>query len=164
MPYGFQYVQLDDGYDRGKNGEHYWIENWDFTNRSGQVWVNVTNIPAGVSTMRMWYGNPSASSSSNGDNAFIFFDDFPGTSINTGKWDVAASGFETCSGSYNDGLDIKEIDANGNLHIYDSGSYWCGLRSLNITFPENWKYSVKLKVDADIDFQVFGRRAGQISA
>lgn len=27
--YGFQYVQLDDGYDRGKNGEHYWIENWD---------------------------------------------------------------------------------------------------------------------------------------
>jgi hypothetical protein len=28
-PYGFQYVQLDDGFDRGKDGEHYWIENWD---------------------------------------------------------------------------------------------------------------------------------------
>ena len=28
-PYGFEYVQLDDGYDRGKKGEHYWIENWD---------------------------------------------------------------------------------------------------------------------------------------
>jgi hypothetical protein len=28
-PFGFQFVQLDDGYDRGKNGEHYWIENWD---------------------------------------------------------------------------------------------------------------------------------------
>jgi len=28
-PYGFQYVQLDDGYDRGPKGEHYWIENWD---------------------------------------------------------------------------------------------------------------------------------------
>jgi hypothetical protein len=27
--YGFDYVQLDDGYDRGKGGEHYWIENWD---------------------------------------------------------------------------------------------------------------------------------------
>jgi len=27
--YGFQYVQLDDGYDRGPNGEHYWIERWD---------------------------------------------------------------------------------------------------------------------------------------
>ena len=30
-PYGFQYVQLDDGYDRGKDGEHYWIENWNRT-------------------------------------------------------------------------------------------------------------------------------------
>lgn len=30
-PYGFEYVQLDDGYDRGKKGEHYWIENWDKT-------------------------------------------------------------------------------------------------------------------------------------
>ena len=28
-PYGFEYVQLDDGYDRGKDGEHYWIEQWD---------------------------------------------------------------------------------------------------------------------------------------
>src|SRR5882724_7638557 len=28
-PFGFQYVQLDDGYDRGKNGAHDWIENWD---------------------------------------------------------------------------------------------------------------------------------------
>jgi hypothetical protein len=27
--YGYQYVQLDDGYDRGKHGEHYWIEKWD---------------------------------------------------------------------------------------------------------------------------------------
>jgi hypothetical protein len=30
-PYGFEFVQLDDGYDRGKNGEHYWIANWDKT-------------------------------------------------------------------------------------------------------------------------------------
>jgi hypothetical protein len=28
-PYGFEFVQLDDGYDRGPNGEHFWIENWD---------------------------------------------------------------------------------------------------------------------------------------
>jgi len=28
-PYGFEYVELDDGYDRGPEGEHYWIERWD---------------------------------------------------------------------------------------------------------------------------------------
>jgi hypothetical protein len=28
-PYGFDYVALDDGYDRGPHGEHYWTEKWD---------------------------------------------------------------------------------------------------------------------------------------
>jgi hypothetical protein len=28
-PYGFQYVEIDDGYDRGLKEGHYWIENWD---------------------------------------------------------------------------------------------------------------------------------------
>lgn len=28
-PYGFQFVQLDDGYDRGPKGEHSWTTNWD---------------------------------------------------------------------------------------------------------------------------------------
>ena len=27
--YGLEYVRLDDGYDRGKSGEHYWIEKWN---------------------------------------------------------------------------------------------------------------------------------------
>ena len=28
-PYGFQYVQLDDGYDRGSQNGHFWVEHWD---------------------------------------------------------------------------------------------------------------------------------------
>ena len=28
-PYGFEYIELDDGYERGPKGEHYWIENWN---------------------------------------------------------------------------------------------------------------------------------------
>jgi len=28
-PYGFDYIVLDDGYDRGKSGEHYWTEKWN---------------------------------------------------------------------------------------------------------------------------------------
>jgi alpha-galactosidase len=31
VPYGFQYIELDDGYDRGKSKEYYWVENWDVT-------------------------------------------------------------------------------------------------------------------------------------
>jgi hypothetical protein len=29
MVFGFQYVQLDDGYHRDETGQHYWMENWD---------------------------------------------------------------------------------------------------------------------------------------
>ena len=39
-PYGFEYVELDDGYDRGPKGEHYWIENWDPKNfPHGAPWL-----------------------------------------------------------------------------------------------------------------------------
>lgn len=68
----------------------YWIESWDYANRSARVWVNVTNLPTSVSSMRMWYGNPNATSSSNGDATFEFFDDYEGTSLNLTKWDVKA--------------------------------------------------------------------------
>ncbi len=27
--YGFEYVQMDDGYDTGPEGQHWWIEHWD---------------------------------------------------------------------------------------------------------------------------------------
>ena len=39
-PYGFGYVELDDGYDRGAKGEHYWIENWDASKfPHGAAWL-----------------------------------------------------------------------------------------------------------------------------
>jgi hypothetical protein len=39
-PYGFEYVQIDDGYDRGPKGEHYWIENWSReTFPHGPAWL-----------------------------------------------------------------------------------------------------------------------------
>ncbi len=70
-PYGFQFVQLDDGYDRGKDGEHYWIENWDKTKfPHGPQWLTdyikskglraglwlVPNVYAGALTQHPeWY-------------------------------------------------------------------------------------------------------------
>jgi hypothetical protein len=39
-PYGFQYIQIDDGYDRSPKEGHYWIEHWD-TNKfpKGPQWI-----------------------------------------------------------------------------------------------------------------------------
>ena len=50
-------------------------------------WVKVPSIPAGTSKdIYMYYGNTSATSSSDGDNVFEFFDDFTGVSLDTNKW------------------------------------------------------------------------------
>ena len=65
----------------------YWIEKWDSVNQEAIVWVKVPNIPAsGTTTIYMYYGNPSATSESNGDATFEIFDHFEGTSLNTSKW------------------------------------------------------------------------------
>jgi len=61
------------------NEMKYWVEKWDPANSSALVWVNVTNIPSGTSTIRMFYGNTLATSSSNGAATFEFFDDFEGS-------------------------------------------------------------------------------------
>ena len=76
----------------------YWIENYTATNAT--VWVNVTYLPSGgTSQLYMYYGNPSASSQSNGDAVFIFFDDFPGASINATKWNIVdATGWSVANG------------------------------------------------------------------
>ena len=51
----------------------YWIES---SNSSyADVWVKVPTINT-TSYIYIYYGNASASSLSNGDNTFIFFDDF----------------------------------------------------------------------------------------
>lgn len=60
----------------------YWIENYTVDNVT--VWVRRLENANG--TIYMYYGNASATSAENGNNTFIFFDDFSGTSIDTAKW------------------------------------------------------------------------------
>ena len=55
----------------------YWIEEWDKTNKSGKIWVEVPLILASETKgIYMYYGNSSASSASNGGNTFEFFHDY----------------------------------------------------------------------------------------
>jgi len=61
----------------------YWIES-GLNTSSTRIWVRVPSVPAGSSTIYMYYGNSSAISASNGDTTFDFFDDF--NSANTTKW------------------------------------------------------------------------------
>ena len=70
---------------------NYWQE------ADGKFWVKVNISANSIKTIYLYYGNPSASSLSNPDNTFIFYDDFLGTSLNTSKWTVLGSSGATTS-------------------------------------------------------------------
>ena len=58
----------------------YW-QNYD-----GVFYVKIPKLAPGNNTIYMYYGNPNASPSSNGDDTFVFFDDFSGHVIDKSKW------------------------------------------------------------------------------
>jgi hypothetical protein len=59
----------------------------NYYNKTQRIWVKVPFIPASTTkTIYVYYGNPSATSTSNGTATFDFFDDFNDNSIDTSKW------------------------------------------------------------------------------
>ncbi|MEM0481238.1 MAG: DUF2341 domain-containing protein, partial [Candidatus Aenigmatarchaeota archaeon] len=91
---------------------NYWIES-GCNSTNTRIWVKVPNIPAsGTKIIYVYYGNPSATSLSNGDLVFDFFDDFRNAnSINTSKWVISA-------GTSNDVIAV----GSGYLRIYSDGT------------------------------------------
>lgn len=73
----------------------YWIESYT-PGVSAVVWVKVDSIPASPNTANiyLYYGNPWATSASNGSATFAFFDDFEdGDYTNNPAWSVEAGAF-----------------------------------------------------------------------
>ena len=74
-----------------------------------KIWVNVTDNAS--ATYQWYYGNDAADGVSNGDDTFLFFDDFLGSSLDSTKWDNIGSVGITVSNS------IIELNNFG----YDTG-------------------------------------------
>jgi parallel beta-helix repeat protein len=68
----------------------YWIESSDSS--SATVWVEIPSIPTSGTQIYMYYGNTGASSVSNGDATFLFFDHFNGATLDPGKWTSTGGG------------------------------------------------------------------------
>ena len=105
----------------------YWIEKK--TSSEMIVWVKVPSIP-GSSTTRiyMYYGNPSASSESNGEVVFEFFDDFEETSLDTNKWTKIRGTVDIVDG---------KLKLTGSGEIWGSSTGGAQVRS-NIKFDGNF--------------------------
>ena len=99
----------------GQTQLNYWIESGCNTS-STKIWVKVPSIPASsTKTIYVYYGNPSATSASNGDNTFLLFDDFLGTSLNTNKWTV---GVQNTYMSYSVGNGILTLSSSKSASDY----------------------------------------------
>gem|GEM_PF-6366148 len=70
----------------------YWIEQCNLSSSDiAIIWIKVPFIPAnGQTKIYLYYGNPDATSESNGSNVFEFFDDFE--SGNLDKWSIYVAG------------------------------------------------------------------------
>ncbi len=113
-------------------GLDYWIEEeiYDF---SAKIWVEIPLIPAspGTTSIYIYYGNPHALEVSNGDETFLFFDDFEDGTLDPTKWaehnmDVGASFSE--SGGNLIVTDVSVEDDTWMLYqglmAQSSGTHW----------------------------------------
>lgn len=77
---------------------------------SAVVWVE-TNTPVDTveADIYMYYGNSGAVSVWDIDATMLFGDDFPGPTIDTGKWTLAGSSFDIDSGN------LRSLDTSGSL-------------------------------------------------
>lgn len=72
------------------------------TSSDTRIWAKVPSLAAGASIeLQVYYGNPAAESAADGDNTFIFFDDFEGTEVDASKWEAVG---EFATFQVNDGF------------------------------------------------------------
>lgn len=64
---------------------NYWVESGCGT-AATKVWLKAPALPVGARQFYLYWANPLASAFSSGAATFDFYDDFSGTTIDTGKW------------------------------------------------------------------------------
>jgi len=70
-----------------------WLEEFDYGAKTGKLWIKLPDANTG--DLYLYTGNSSASSVSDEDAVFEFFDDFEDNSIDTSKWTIVGSPTET---------------------------------------------------------------------
>ena len=97
----------------------YWVEEYT-AGENATVWVEFEDISTGGTDFYVYYGNSSASSESDGEAAWDFFDDFPGDAVNSTKWDTINEPGGTVADSE---LTIIRYDKSyGEVHGYQTNT------------------------------------------
>ncbi|MBW7839718.1 MAG: DUF2341 domain-containing protein, partial [Chitinophagaceae bacterium] len=103
-------------YDEDDNKCAYWIEKWD-NNGTSIIWVRIPK--SGSNYFNFYYGNPTATGESSGDDTFDWFDDFEGNSLQA-NWSLFVTGSPGSIVTVNNGT-VKIQNTNGNRIQISSG-------------------------------------------
>jgi N-acetylneuraminic acid mutarotase len=140
----------------------FWVENW-VSGDTASIWVKVPSLPAQGTTMYLYYGNAGATSGSNGQNTFVFFDDFesgwsvtPHPSVWVDKAIIPTPSADATASVYNN-------------RLYTFGGYGIDHVTLNTTYEYDpatdiWTYKALMpssrwgmvSVEFDSKIYVFG--------
>ncbi len=86
----------------------HWVEDGTINTSQTAIWTKVPYIPAnGIITLYVYYGNSSATNTSNIDDVMIFGDDFNDGVLDTNKWNVVFNAGYTETNGY---LEISNSD------------------------------------------------------
>ena len=126
--------------DADLNGYPYWIEEGTCNTANTRIWVKLTTIPAGSKPIYIFYGNPTATSISNGNKVFLFFDDFSTADNSKFTYGSSYCGYNPLSYSV----------SNGKLTVWSDGASWRILsqKAYNVTTVENVTVVTKFNASA----------------
>jgi len=80
---GFDDIRFTD--NDGETELDYWMES-KIDSNNAVFWIEVADNLDSQATIYIYYGKTGESTNSNGENTFLFFDDFSGSSLDTDKW------------------------------------------------------------------------------
>lgn len=92
---------------------NYWLESWSSSSKTATILCKIPEIPIRTDKfIWMLYGNPTASTTSNGDDTLIFFDNAE-TGTYSNKWvDIVGSGDYSTSEAYSGTKSVHQSAVN----------------------------------------------------
>ena len=116
-------------------------------------WVNIdADLSFNPATIYVYYGNPSATTTSNGDKTFQFFDDFNDNSLDANKWETQTNSYVLVSetsqqlriyvsssgaGVWYEGY-VRSKPAFGTKYAIMCRQYWYRESGPNVNFRSGW--------------------------
>jgi len=126
--------------DDGTTLLSFWVQKVEGTspNRTAYIWVKVSTNLDTDQKIYCYYGNSSAANVSNGENTFMFFDDFDGTALDTTKWDG----------------NTGEFSVSDSILTCGTNTKWIYTKCASIT---NGEIVSKTKIDSGARGSIWGR-------